>query len=312
MGIALATYHLKIKDLNKNEYIFLDKITNHSHIYNPSQISAFKDSHYCFSQCLGDLEKNGKKHETKSKRIKVKCIDPKLRCISGKVLVGNLGSEQTAMGPDPHDDVTIKPEIAVGPPYYFLMYLPNKSQEGIIILERRDTAIKEIFEFLLNQAFKYLRLGDYSIELNQFVPKRIIKEYVNTGFVNKITYASYEKNDGVEIIQNGHQSTKHDVFLQYKNKEKVGVSKDLRSLLLGERKADKKELKQRGYQYEDMKIELDIGNGHQRTFTISNPENSYPYYDVTKQVEMDTKKGNPVFSSIDGFAKNYLKMVLNN
>ncbi|MDZ4172064.1 MAG: hypothetical protein U1C19_07835 [Methanobacteriaceae archaeon] len=313
MGIALATYYLKIMDNDKKEYVYLDQLGIQSHLFTSKDYSQYKDSYFCFNQCLNDLKESGKKHESKKKRIKVDHVKDNERLISGLVLAGNLGAEQTAMGPEDSDDTIINHDTAVGPPYYFLMFLPEKSIEGIVILERRERAIKEIFQFLLNQAFKDLKIGSFSVELNQFVPQKILEEYVSEGVINKITYVSYIKNDSTDLVYEGLQGQKGEINLQYKFMDKPLVRDKLRTLLLGLRKLTKKEMNIRGNPYDDMKIELGVGNGeqkkHKRTFTISNPENSYPYYDLTED-DIKMEKGNPVFESIDDYAKDYLKRVL--
>lgn len=65
----------------------------------------------------------------------------------------------------------------------------------------------------------------------------------------------------------------------------------------------------RGFEYDTVKVEIEM-DGNRRTIDLSNLMKLRAHYDITREVQIGTN-GHPVFSSIDGVAKQLVDDLLN-
>jgi len=282
-----------------------------------------------------NLQKSGKTVEKIQKTYKFESItyDDSKRMICGNMKTGEYGFEAEL-----HDVKTDKKRIkseneAELIPYYFLIYIPNESTEGYVILERfQKLGVQTIFFQALNDIIdSELNSDEVQYKLNtgncfslnlflEILENSTIKELKAITTVNapkspdiadqlvkdnaktqKITETDYIMKTVIQPQKSTGkiQKIQKTLIAMLKKQEPIGTG------LLSELNIDK---------YDELSL---VVNDNKMSRTIRLYEDGvkldynnqlFPYIDITDSVKKT--KGLPEFTSIDTYARNHLNSLL--
>jgi len=196
-------------------------------------------------------------------------------------------------------------------PFYFLIFIPNGRDEGIIILERFGH--KGVRRTFLNNFGKYFSQSNpnFRIEINPLVTKKLIDYYLNHGGLKKIRFIKFGMCKDFEDAVDLQDHKESEGYLELTAHAPRGLNKYLPFKKRIQEVVDRKrgvnniiELKEYNFEYDKVKIEVEI-NKKSRTIDLSDLYKIRAYYDITDTVKM-AENGHPIFKSIDEIAHDLL------
>ena len=194
-------------------------------------------------------------------------------------------------------------------PYYFLFEVYPRADEGILILERfGQRGIKGV---LGSDLAGYLgdRFPDVRLDIRPLVPQQWIDQFLRNGRIVRIRLIRFGiPSDIADRYDVGHEEEEGNVEFRItaKRGREIPLVNRIRDVLAGDLQLPRF-LEVRGFQYDDVKVELELG-GRRRTIDLLHPDHFWPSTDVTDEVELDDDR-QPVFASIDEIARSLVSDV---
>ncbi len=183
-------------------------------------------------------------------------------------------------------------------PFYFLFSLPAGVDEGILILQRfKNFGIRKVLLDDFERHFRSLNL-DFVVDFSPLVPEAVVRGWVRDGKIRTVKLVSFKLSSDLAKafdIKN-HEEVYSELVVRVKHKGSNAFS-GLANRFLGRRGQQRLiELRETKYDYDDLKLEVDLGNGH-RTVNVTRGGNPRAIYDITDGVVVE-KSGHPSFESI--------------
>jgi hypothetical protein len=234
-------------------------------------------------------------------------IDKKARTICGVIETGEYGSESKLRDVETQE-IVYKKKIkeAAMLPFYFLVDLPEGSEDGILVLQRTGMfGIRKILAAVIDFWFDE-KFPDFGFRLHPLAEPGDLEKY-KEGQVETVRFIGYDipgdiadalstankKFDGhVELVitaRRGSFLNVRDRIRRYFNKE-VELNKFIA-------------LKETKFKYQDVKLKTKVGRS-KRTVSLADLKLLRSYYDITDEVAIDPATGHPSFDSIDRLAKD--------
>jgi len=194
-------------------------------------------------------------------------------------------------------------------PFYFTVYLPQNTNEGILLLQRfKQFGIKTMLEKDINRYLsRYLQLP-LKFEIYPLVPRQLIEQCLN-GRIVKLRFIRFSwPRDITDVyyMQDHYEEVGYIelVISAKKGRDIRGVKERIRAFLDGRiHLTDILEI--RNFEYNNIKVEIDL-NGNKRTVDLSNLYKFRAYYDITNEVVIGPN-GHPTFDSINQVAQSILE-----
>lgn len=305
MRISLAAYTIRVRGKRKNKE---DKDPEYRKL---SAYDGYKDLHEDIISFLKKL-KTDTTDKTYMLYMRPKSVEREGRFISGILESGSYGRSSNILDTTT-DSVTYKKkwEDADVLPFYFLFYIPENTNEGILLLQRTGKfGIKKRLGRFLSNFFHRENKG-FLIELNALVQEELVKRALRKGIIKKLRCVKFKApTDRVDGFDEGHK----EVPLQM---EVVmsGYTVPLREKIIDflDPKTDSGvkslvELRDFNFDYDTVKVEVDI-DGSIKTFDLGSLQKVRTYYDITDSVELKAD-GQPTLSSIKKATRIYLDEVI--
>lgn len=304
MDVSLGTHTLKVK--YDNEYLQLDTLKSNS---GQKQLIPNEDKDLLK---LLDTEMSKYKSavydcERPARSLIIGELDTDFdnRYISGELWVGELGIEEMILHRD-KDFEKLPADSPAAKLFYFLIYIPEESDNAIVIVSKRGVfRIKEVFVKFMEKILSSIiseRLTD--VEVIDSPPKHLFELYADYGEIKSISQIRYglDNNDeGFNLLLNDPNLESEDIIVETTYKVRKNVSADrLKDVFLKKGSIISENC-------DEIKTELTKG-GQTRTFVREKLEDIHNYVKIDN---VDEKDKNPLFSSLDSFAKEYLEEFLN-
>lgn len=231
---------------------------------------------------------------------------------SGLLEKGEYGTRETLVNVDTFSESYVKRRVdAPLFPHYFQVTIPRGSALGILVLERSGQ--KGVFsDFSLDYDDFFRRtFPAYTLTFSPILPKTMLGRYVNRGEITKIRLVRfrlpkdfYDRYDlmprqeelSAELVISGSGLRR----LRGRLRDFIREQSDVASFI---------ELK--GYRYEDVKVEIKIGDGKHRVISIAKPLSGTALWDITQDNDLRWgDDGHPTYESIHTIATEYVKDVL--
>jgi len=238
--------------------------------------------------------------------VEVLKVDKKARTLSGLIETGEYGSESKLRDVDTQE-VVYKKKVkeAAMLPFYFLLDLPEGSEDGILILQRTSMfGIRKILTAVIDFWFEPEFPG-YRLRLHPLAEPGDLEKY-KEGQVETVRFIGYDVPSDIADALNtankkfdGHVelviSARRGSFLNVKDRIRRFFNKEVE---LNKFIA----LKETKFKYQDVKLKTKVGRSR-RTVSLGALKLLRSYYDITDDVTIDGATGHPAFDSIDNLAR---------
>lgn len=229
------------------------------------------------------------------------------RLLTGTIEAGYYGLSGSLIDSETGSSRPKKSTEASAMPYFFAVYLPRESNEGILILEMiGNHGIKTIIERHFRRAFR-ADYGDYRTEINALVPEQIVKQIITEGIVKRLRFIRFKSHtDPTDLLKDfNFEEPVGAEFVIYGNY--LNVKDQLLSVFNPGSKVNTLiELKDSNFKYDTIKAELTIGGNRKRTIDMSDILKSKAVTEITDK--LDFVDGNhPDFDSIQRVAIQHLE-----
>ena len=232
-----------------------------------------------------------------------------IRSISGIIETGKYGKEENVVDINKKKDETpvfrMMKNHALQKPFFFLICVSSKKNEGLIFLEREGQfGIKQIFTLILS---KYITLNfpEHTFHFSNFIDQEFVKKFINDGVYNKIRLVR-NSLPGDIAEKYGLETFETDDFvlelsIRSKGKRRIGGNARKRIQEIFENNPDgfftSEDFRKIGF---DDEASIHVNSTYKnssRTINLSDTLKFRPYYDIKVEI---TSTGHSDFRSIEG------------
>ena len=294
-SIFLTSYTIRLIDRNSHDPLLTDNFQNGEDLFN------------LMNHNFNSLRTTLSNDTDLQKLLRVTRYSSSSRIITGVIQSGAYGFESdlldTQSGALAHHRSVNEADML---PFYFLVHVPNNSDQAILILQRFGiNGIKTIFTKYYSDYFVN-NYPDILFEINPLIPGDYLSTLVEDGRFTKIRFIKFGvPHDFADVYSNDGHIEREGYFEQTITVPR-GYFLQLADRIRGIRNGqlDLKSMYEIPNDYDKVKVEVEL-NGRYRTIDLSNLDRFRPYYDITDEVDIGTD-GHPVFNSINGIARELL------
>jgi hypothetical protein len=241
--------------------------------------------------------------------FKIRQVTSNSRTLDGLIEIGEYGYENDLVNVESLELAYRQKLVdAVMIPFFFLLSVPTRADEGFLILQRFGTyGIRKI---LLSGFMHYFRTSypDHIIEFNHLAPAELLNQYMRgDGRVTMVKFVSFSlPRDFSEFVgSEDHQEDVREagIYIAAKRYKDLKLWGKMRDIFEGKREL-RGMIELGSFQYDTIKIDVDI-NGHQRTIDVGRPNMFRANYDITERVKRGTD-GHPIYTDILSIATEWL------
>ncbi|KYG84886.1 hypothetical protein AWW67_18035 [Roseivirga seohaensis] len=232
-----------------------------------------------------------------------------IRSVSGIIETGKYGKEENVVDINrKKDDLPVfrmMKNHALQKPFFFLICISSKKNEGLIFLEREGLfGIKQVFTLVLS---KYIskNFPEKSFHFSNFIDDKFVKKFINEGVYNKIRLVRNSLPEDVAEKYGLEKFNTDDFVLELsirsKGKRRIGGSARKRIQEIFENNPNgfftSDDFKKIGF---DDEASIHVNSTYKnssRTINLSDTLKFRPYYDIKVNI---TSTGHSDFKSIEG------------
>ncbi|MEG4291513.1 hypothetical protein Q5692_29660 [Microcoleus sp. C2C3] len=282
---------------NQPDYCTLSCFNGHDDLYNVMRV---------FLQNLTGNSTNDT-YKTYMKTIK---LDPEGRSIGGVFESGIYGLSSNLRNVDT-DSITYKKKKNEADvlPFYFLFYIPQDTNEGILLLQRTGRyGVRTNLGTFLNNFFLDKYPG-FTIEINTLVQEEIIKKMLYNGNIKKLRCVKYHAPvDRFDGLDEGHEELPCNMEVVL-SASRIPLKNTIKKFFASKSSVKTLvELRDFNFDYDTVKVDVEI-EGSIRTFDLGRLFKARSNYDISDQVALDTDE-HPTFASMQMITKSYLKEII--
>jgi len=185
-------------------------------------------------------------------------------------------------------------DIADMLPFFFMFHIPEDTDEGILILQRRSNyGVRNILYDLLSFKFDE-EFPDLRLRFKPLILERDMKQLLR-GRATQVHYSRYNRSSDIaDNVAGGHEEKYGSVELIFKARQGTffDLSEKLRELMRGESANDVFELEEFDFDFTKVKADLIQPNGRPKRVDLNNWKNLRSYHDVTGRLEEMKKSPN--------------------
>jgi hypothetical protein len=230
------------------------------------------------------------------------------RNLMGMIETGAYGIESVLINRKTKVEVLKRtPDVADMFPFFFLFHVPDGTDEGILILQRRGHyGIRSILHFLLKLKFED-EFPDLRLHIIPQILEKDFKKLLH-GLATRIRYCQYKpSSDITDNATGGHEEKFGSVELVFKAKR--GIFFDLRDklgkIIRGQSANSVFELEDFDFDFQKVKVDLIQPNGRPRQVDLNNLKNARSYHDITDELD-EMKKSPNDFDALKELAEELL------
>lgn len=291
-SISLAPYTIEVRRLRQSE---------------PSHLK-FQEGekgatlHGDFLTLLGQLKESGVTREDELQVLKVATLDSDETDIWGIIERGEYGSEARIVNAKSHDEthLQLSGEARLGR-FYFRFHLPNSSLKGLLILQRtgRSGAYTTLHHHL-EEEFRKKR-QDFRLHFARAVHAEVLNEML-AGNVYGFKIVTYKPSSDITDWIKGKgavQNVGEITISATATAEKSFWAGEAAPAWYKQILKDKKTVAELFPKEHIKSFQLTTDyRGQRRTFDLLDPEDIFPYQNITQDVQIG-KNGHPTFDSIN-------------
>lgn len=178
-------------------------------------------------------------------------------------------------------------------PFYFMFYLPEGENFGLMLIQRFGThGVYTPFTKQINNFFSN-REPHYSIRFESAVLPSLIDDFNRNSVAKKLKFRTYTiPSDVADQYDNTVNSD--NAYVEYSIVAKKNCN--LRNLMNAVRQ-NPAMLSLPNFEPEEISMQVTL-NGKTRTVDINNPNDIRSYYEITNDVEIDDRTGHPTEESL--------------
>jgi hypothetical protein len=194
-------------------------------------------------------------------------------------------------------------------PFYFLFYIPQDRNEGILLLQRTGKyGIRTNLGTFIDKYFSDKYPG-FTVELNALVQEDIIKEMLRNGNIKKLRCVKYQAPvDRFDGLDEGHEELSYNMEVVL-SAHRIPFMRTIKNFLnSGSSVKSLVELRDFNFDYDTVKVDVEI-EGSMRTFDLGCLFKARTYYDISDKVTLDTDE-HPLFVSMQDVTKSYLNEII--
>lgn len=296
-SFSLASYAIRVKDKKRNLYVpQIDNFAGGADIFD------------IFDRYLNIL-KNNLAHDHKHKKLmQVIYLNSNHRILNGIIETGEYGYESNLCdinsGSVSHRRQIHEAEMV---PFYSLISLPRKVDEGIIILQRfKQFGIRKVLLGDFNNYFAS-QCPNFSIEVNPLIPEQLVSQYLHDGRITKIRFIRFsiprDVADAYDVQGHVEEEGYTELVVSARRNKHIPILGRIHEFLNGNREL-RGLIELQNFEYDTVKVEVEINKNH-RTIDLANLHKIRAYYDITEEVQI-SDSGHPSFDSIDTVAMRLL------
>jgi hypothetical protein len=298
--VSLATYTLRIREIETGKYQKLDKLA-------PKKEDLLK----ILQDWLAVMKKeNVHTHNEAAHHVfNVTKADTTGRTISGTVesgIYGRASKLRDVVDWKVTHTKTVKEADML--PFYFLFDIPEGTDEGILIVERvGNIGIRKSLGTSIGQ-YVETRLPGFSFGIHHLARQDVVKAYLDGGAVSAIRFVHFGlPKDFADLLEEPHVEKRGSLELVARmgRGRAFDVGKRLQEYVSGKVKLQRF-VELEDFEYDTVKIDVAKG-GENRTIDL-NKLKMRGFYNISAVVELDAS-GNPEFGSIDDAARELLQEV---
>lgn len=289
--VSLAAYLIKIRDVNARE----DEVL--------SDFADEKDFVEYLNTQLGAM-KVTKHNEEAQLVLSVSKLIKNDRVLTGIIETGEYGIESNIYSVSEKKIVyKRKKQEADLWPFYFMVDIPEGTDEGLLILQRSGNyGIRHVLSRFLRDSFDN-DFADLRLRLDPIVDAEQIKKY-SQGVVKELRFVKISLPPDLEdCYDSGHKEVHGQMELVIKARRggTLPLQKYVASLLKKRERSGIFAIDDGNFEYNDIKIKAKVG-GSSRTFSVGEPK-LRSYHDITDIIKYGSG-GHPSFDSINEAAEN--------
>lgn len=200
----------------------------------------------------------------------------------------------------------IKRDQVLGQDYYFLIYIPEKTNIGFVFLQYNDSVVRGVSSAFFEHFEKFLSQYGFKINYHPYCPKKIINNFVDGSAIIEIEFIQQKRTSERDPL--------HGEITTYKLSRKLGGINipyiNLNTFLFSGVKLRKDVLCLLGMaDEEDLKISVNYKKGTKtRKANISN-QKLIPDIDIKKEY-IDSEKTKESLEKMFDFASKYLDLIM--
>jgi hypothetical protein len=292
--ISLAAYNIRVWNTSDKDFEVLSDFDAEG-----SDLLEFLDS------ILQKIKSDTLDQEELQQAMSVARLDKHPRALAGSIETGEYGRESNIINVETKRTVyRRKKEDAEMWPFYFLIEIPEGTEDGLLILQRTATyGIRKVLHWVLNTAFTEqhpeLRLRLLPL-VNQEELDRFVKGKVqNLSFIRKSI-----PPDIADSYDRGHEEVRGstELVIRATKGSALPMNNWLSNIFKTKQPAGVLALDDdQEFAYDNVKARVKVGYSS-RTLNVANPIRLRSYYDVTDAVKMGAG-GHPTYASMHAEAQ---------
>jgi hypothetical protein len=297
-AFSLTTYTIRVQNRTETQYLPV------------ANFGAGVDLLEVLTEYLNTLHVDIYHDQENQLLLRVPRFEVKGRTVSGLLEKGEYGIESELL--NVHDESTSYERTiddAEMLPYYFLVVVPIDADEAVMNFQKSGlSGIKSVFTYDFGGYFSDVH-PDFRIQINRLVPRQLLDRFFGRGRVIKIRLVRYGiPSDITDLINTGHTEEEGSLELQIRAKRgrALEIKERVQEILEGRRDLQSF-IELRDFEYDNVKIELEIG-GRYRTIDLRNPDNLRSHYDISNMIS--THGGHPEYASIDDVSRGLMGEIL--
>lgn len=298
--IGIATYSYKIRRKKDKDFL------------NLGDLGQDISTREFFSDFLKSIKSNHSVNENDNFVLSAGIIQEDGPVIKGILYSGEYGYSADGVNINTKNiSYTRTPSDAEIIPFYFLAYLPDTRDTGIIILQRHgNKGIRTVLDKELKSRFS-AQFPDHVYDLNQHIPGEVL-DYLEGGELKSIELISYEiPHDRIDTLkQLGFCKHAGSLSLVFKaNRNEFLEKPDWLRRLMKDRRSFSEISSE--FQLPEGKIKISINYlGKPRNINLDDLRQVSPYIDATDDLTISSN-GHPEFENIDQYCNDLLDRLLN-
>lgn len=245
--------------------------------------------------------------------LAIKHHTKRLRALKGIVRTGDYGYESDIVDPN---DGAIKYTKSVNEaevlPFFFMIYIPEGKDEGLLALQRfGNLGITNTLKLDVNKYFSGRdTLDGFKLEVKSLVPEDVITSLVDNGNITTVKFKKFgiQQDIADQYDGGGHKELQGYTELKIVAKNGMPFKSKVRAVLRGQRLASNM-IELDDFRYDTVSITVNV-NGESRTIQLDNLNSFKAYYNITDRVRLGPD-GHPRFDAMALCAKEYINDAVN-
>lgn len=293
---SLAVYVLTVRKANHRKKETLSSILGEHDL-----LDALKDY---FTQ----IQKESPDNEDSQILLRVLNFTEDGRSLLGMLETGAYGDETVLCDRKTKKDVYKRTrDIADMWPFYFHFHIPEGTNEGILIIQRRGNyGIRSILYYVLAPRFEK-QFQDLRLHIEPLVLEKEFRKLMK-GRVTEVRYCKYnQSSDVADSAGEGHEEKFGTAMLIFKARQGkyFNLAQKLRDVVAGKPANEVFALEDNDFKFDKVKVHLEQ-NGRPRQVDLNNLKNVRSYYPITDKLEEKGKSPND-FESLKEIARDLLQ-----